>query len=478
MKAQIALYFLMLGTVQLGLLIGVYHYKKTQQILLRSEYWTYSLTINVLALYIFGAGIFFINDISKPQFNFTVANTLYYAASILQLLFCISLNTEINKSILRFSILGIVIFIPVFEYLRLNSDFETRTVFMCSITVLLYVGQIQQLITYKKRIASKQIECLKFATSLELFFALCRISIVILPTLTIHEVEQIPAILTFVTLTQFIMNTLSYIAIGGYWTETISIKNHQFQLENERINQLLTEQNKLIYSLSIANKTAATGALAASIAHELNQPLGASNLNIQLLQLNAENNNFDPSLFKEVLAALQNENNRASTIIKSLRSIFLNEQVEYETVPLQTIIDEVLTICRAEMNSNNIEFSYQARSGVSINCLSTQIKQVLLNLFNNSIDSLKQSDQINKKITLSINKADSNLQIGLCDNGIGITQDRRDDLFELLSSSKNTGMGLGLWLCRHIINHHGGTLDFIEVPQGALFRITIPAHQT
>lgn len=475
MKAQIAFYFLILGTVQLGLLIGVYHYKKTQQSLLKSEYWTFSLAINILALYLFAFGIFFIDDVSKPPFSFAVANTLFYIGSILQLLFCISLNSDITKLTLRLCAAAIVVFIPVFEYLRIYSDFETRTVFMCCLTALLYIGEIQQLIVYKKTIASKQIEYLKFATSVELMFAICRITVVIFPTLTIHEVEQIPAILTFVTLLQFVMNTLSYIAIGGYWTETISIKNHQFQLENERINQLLREQNKLIYSLSIANKTATTGALAASIAHELNQPLGASNLNIQLLQLNLEKNNFDTSLFKEVLAALQTENSRASTIIKSLRSIFLNEQVEDEKVQLQIIIEEVLTICRPDLEKHNIEFHLKANSAPSINCVPSQIKQVFLNLFNNSIDSLNKSNQPNKNITLSVHQEETNIQIDLFDNGIGISKEKQSELFELLSGPKTTGMGLGLWLSRHIITNHRGTLDFIEVPQGALFRIKIPS---
>ena len=156
---------------------------------------------------------------------------------------------------------------------------------------------------------------MKYATTLELLAALTRIAIFLVPAAQIREVEQIPAILTVVTIFQLVMNTLSYIAIGGYWTEKIAISNYQFHIENERINQLLKEQNKLIYSLSVANKTAATGALAASIAHELNQPLGSSNINIQLLKLKLDSGHLDPELLKEILISLQNDNTRASTTV-------------------------------------------------------------------------------------------------------------------------------------------------------------------
>ena len=85
---------------------------------------------------------------------------------------------------------------------------------------------------------------------------------------------------------------------------------------------LLDERDFMVGSLLKANKTAATGALSASIAHELNQPLGASNLNIQFLKMKLENGALNPELGKEILDSLEQDNMRAATIVKSLRSIF------------------------------------------------------------------------------------------------------------------------------------------------------------
>lgn len=93
--------------------------------------------------------------------------------------------------------------------------------------------------------------------------------------------------------------------------------------ENDRVTELLHEKEILIASLIKANKTATTGALSASLAHELNQPLGASNINIQFLRMKLGKNELNPEVEAEMLATLQSDNERASNIIQSLRSIFL-----------------------------------------------------------------------------------------------------------------------------------------------------------
>ena len=477
MKPQFALYFLIIGTIQLGLLLGIFHYQKTHLPLIKSRLWTLSLAVNVLALYTYGIGIFYIEDVSRPPFSFTIANTLFYAASLLQMLFCISLNAPLRKSANQLVALSIIVFLTLFEYLRNNSDFESRTILSATTAFLFYCIQIYALRIHKKTSSSLQINYLIYVSALELFLALSRTAIVSLPDASnnqIHQIQQVPVLLTFVTLFQLVMNTISYIAIGGYWTEKIAIANHQFDLENERIKQLLAEKNKLIYSLSVANRTAATGALAASIAHELNQPLGSSNLNIQLLRRKLESGDVDMHLSHEILEALQNDNSRASTIIQSLRSIFLEEEITYQQVSLKNLIDEVLNIIHPELNSRNIVFKLDLDSQIQIKCIAIQIKQVLLNIFNNAIYSLTSSKRKSKIIQLSATLDSSFIVIDIYDNGDGISNERSKELFELLSGSKKSGMGLGLWLSKHIISHHAGSIENVSTVEGALFRIKLP----
>ena len=138
------------------------------------------------------------------------------------------------------------------------------------------------------------------------------------------------------------MNTLAYIAIGGYWSERIALASAQSQNENEEIKSLLIERENLISNLLKANKTAATGALSASIAHELNQPLGASQLNIQFLQKKLSEGHLTTEQNQEILTALLADNQRATNIIQSLRSIFSDGKIGVERIDITDLVESVL----------------------------------------------------------------------------------------------------------------------------------------
>jgi len=130
MKLVLSLYFFMIAIVQFGILFGIYHYYQSQETIAPSRYWFKSLSLNAIALVLFGAGILIIKDISQPPFSFTIANTLFYASSVMQTLFCISLRKKIPKHIEIIFFSTIFIFVLFFEYLRQTSDFETRTIIM------------------------------------------------------------------------------------------------------------------------------------------------------------------------------------------------------------------------------------------------------------------------------------------------------------------------------------------------------------
>ena len=142
MKLLIALYFYILATIQLGLLLGVYHYYRSQNRVRPSPYWMWSLVVSVFALATFGTGILTIEDVAKPEFNFTIANSLFYVAAILQLLFCRSLNKPISQRLKYAFALSVLIFIPFFEWMRITGTFESRTSVICLITGSFFIWQI------------------------------------------------------------------------------------------------------------------------------------------------------------------------------------------------------------------------------------------------------------------------------------------------------------------------------------------------
>ena len=316
---------------------------------------------------------------------------------------------------------------------------------------------------------------MQFANFAEIFFALGRFIVLLALAFTIKQVEQIPQMLILFTIAQLVMSTLSYIAISGYWAEQITAANIRATNENLSTKKLLQERELLIASLLKANKTASTGALSASIAHELNQPLGATGLNIQFLQKKLSEGELTPTLQKEVLDSLLSDNQRAASIIRSLRSVFADEKLASVKVDIAQLIDLVLTIARPEIAKQNIQMVLRLEDNVFVTANKGELQQVLLNLINNAIDALKFSDQSNKQITIRGEHSSSGVQISIADNGSGIDAEVQTHMFELLSTTKGTGMGIGLWLCKHIVMRHGGSIWFeSSADTGTTFFVSLP----
>jgi signal transduction histidine kinase len=103
------------------------------------------------------------------------------------------------------------------------------------------------------------------------------------------------------------------------------------------------------------------------------------------------------------------------------------------------------------------------------------MQQIILNLVNNAVQALKSSGTINPLIVIDAIRKTGTTQISIRDNGPGISKENQANLFELLNSTKETGMGLGLWLCKHIITRYGGSIHYEDVPDGgARFVIQLP----
>lgn len=463
----------------MGLLFGIYHYYRSQNLVRPNIYWMSSLTCSILALTIFGGGILTIQDIANPEFNFTIANTFFYAAAVLQSLFCVSLNRENSKSLKIFLAISVALFFLIFEWLRNYSNFEVRTAFICVLTGMFYVWQIAEVRAKRKQSQSSQLVYMQYASTAELFFALGRFAIIVIGPLSIRQIEQIPQILILFTIAQLVMNTLSYIAIGSYWSEQIASSNYKSSQENQEIKALLQEREALIGSLLKANKTASTGALSAAIAHELNQPLGASSLNIQFLQKKLADGQLSPVLEKEILDTLLSDNQRAAGIIRSLRSIFSDEDVGSTKVDLGELIEAVLKIAKPEIASQAIQIILNVERQLMVQANRSEIQQVLLNLINNSIQALASSSQPAKQLTIESRRIAGDVLLTVADNGDGISESSQKHLFELLSSTKSSGMGLGLWLCKHIVTRHGGSIWFESNPGGgAMFMVRLPVDMS
>jgi signal transduction histidine kinase len=140
------------------------------------------------------------------------------------------------------------------------------------------------------------------------------------------------------------------------------------------------------------------------------------------------------------------------------------------------LITKVLNIVTPELRSKNIQIQLRVDEGLKIRVNSAEIEQVVLNLLNNAGQSLANSGTLLRRITIEATKVGKSIRLSIADNGAGVPVEFQPQLFELLSTTKQTGMGLGLWLCKHIVTRYGGSIHYEDaVDGGARFIVELPS---
>ena len=245
--------------------------------------------------------------------------------------------------------------------------------------------------------------------------------------------------------------------------------------ENVSIKKLLEERDSLISKLKKANKTAITGALSASIAHEINQPLTASNINVQFLKKKIDESQIDSALYREVLLAIEKDNNRIANIVKSLKSIFRENEATATLISVQSLVDKAVEFSQSELKAKTITLEKTLDEKLMVEVNASEIEQVILNLINNAIQALATVNKPNKVIIIRAFKEKGYACIAVSDNGMGVAKELLDGLFELLTTNKETGMGLGLWLSKHIVSRYDGKIYYKQIiGEGAQFVVELP----
>lgn len=469
MKYANEIFFLVLALVLWGLLYGSRFILSSDKDTQSKKLWLTALTLTASSFTLFALA----STISL--FLLTLANTAFVASFIYFGLFCRSLNASVPKNVNILVIAFLLCFAVLFEYLRQRGLFVERVGLISLIGVSCFIWELKELGRLKE-IGSTQLRFLVYTIAIELVLTFTRlVALFIDGGLSAPSLYQEGVMSASIRWAWLAISILSYVAVLGYWLEKLSIENIQVASENEKITGLLKEKERLIYGLMKANKTAATGALSASIAHELNQPLGASNLNIQFLKMNLEKGVINPELGKEVLDSLEEDNKRAAAIVKSLRSIFTEVDSNAKEVQLDGLIDRVLDIVKPELKSKNIQIQLQVDDGLLVRVNSSEIEQVILNLLNNAIQALANAGTLQRRIAINATKDEHFIHLSVSDNGAGVPIEFKSQLFELLSTTKQTGMGLGLWLCKHIVTRYGGSIRYEDaVGGGARFVVELP----
>jgi len=462
--------FLIFSLLMSGLFISAIPYFRKSKVSNFNNIWLLALGLNILAFLCFASA----STISP--FLLIIANTSFFAGYFFLGLFSRAINQGSTQFLTRVSPLLFLVFACVFEYLRQSSTFQFRVLFVVSVLMVCLVWILIELYSARKKTPYFQLDFLMFTTLAELLLGVIRLWMVLSSTTTgsINLYEE-PFASSIVRWLAVSFTVLSYVSILGFWAEILSQENSKNVEDNIRIKNLLTERESLIASLLKANKTAATGALSASIAHELNQPLGASNLNIQFLRRKLEGGSLSPEIGNEVLDALEFDNNRAATIVRSLRSIFAENHSQAEECDFADLISNVLDIVKPELKSKNIQIQLKMVEGLRVPMSSGEIGQVILNLLNNAIQSLEDAKISSRIIVIEIQRDGDFALFSIRDTGAGIPAEFQQNLFQLLNTTKQSGMGLGLWLCKHIITRYEGSIWYEDaVGGGAQFYFRLP----
>ena len=474
------IFFIAFSLIGLGLFLSALYQYRVSRASGLSIYWPLSVGIFALSSFSFGIALW------THQFFLTIANTSFIVSVFLLIFLYRSWNQRPFTKVQTLLLWLIPVFISIFyDHLRVTPDTFKHRVALITITQELFlIWQIWELRKYYKVDPTIVVKWLIFLTAFTLFGEILRtLWIIFGSTQTNFFLYAQDALALTLLWIGYGSTILVYVALGSFYLEKQIRKENQIANalkstteENKKITDLLKEKERLIYGLMKANKTAATGALSASIAHELNQPLGASNLNIQFLKMNLEKGVINPELGKEVLDSLEEDNKRAAAIVKSLRSIFTEVDSNAEEVQLGNLIDKVLEIVKPELKSKNIQIQLQVDDELLIKVNSSEIEQVILNLLNNAIQALGNSGTLQRRIVINAIKSGQLIRLSVSDNGAGVPVEFKSQLFELLSTTKQTGMGLGLWLCKHIVTRYGGSISYEdEIGGGARFVVELPS---
>jgi signal transduction histidine kinase len=221
---------------------------------------------------------------------------------------------------------------------------------------------------------------------------------------------------------------------------------------------------------------ATAGELTASIAHEINQPLGAILTNAETADAILNSPSPDISELKDIVKDILQDDRRAGEVIRRMRSLLKKAPFEVKNVDLNDLVRETVGFFSTLAIGRKFELiSMIAPDALPIVGDPIQLQQVLLNLVVNGVDAMKDTPSEDRTITVRTSRVENFAQLSVSDRGPGIPEDKLKEVFEPFFTSKAEGMGMGLSIARTIIEAHNGLIWAKNRDHGgATLRIRLP----
>ena len=231
--------------------------------------------------------------------------------------------------------------------------------------------------------------------------------------------------------------------------------------------------------LAHANRVAALGQLTASIAHEVNQPLSSAHNNAGAALNFLDSRPPNLGELREALCCVVNDTDRAGDVIKRIRALVKKAPPRTERLDMNEAIRDVIVITRGEAAKNRISVEVQLEEpSPQIRGDRVQLQQVILNLIINAIEAMSGMDAPRELLIKTARSEADGVLVVVQDTGPGVAPETLSRAFEAFYTTKPEGLGIGLSICRSIVEAHGGRLwANPNVPRGAIFQFTLPDRQ-
>jgi len=248
-------------------------------------------------------------------------------------------------------------------------------------------------------------------------------------------------------------------------------------LREHRRRQLAEVQSRQrMAELAHVNRFSTAGELTASIAHEINQPLGSILTNAETAQEILKSPSPDIAELNEIVVDILQDDRRASEVIRRMRSLLKKAPFELKNFDLNDVVRETLGFFSSLAVGRKLELiSAITPEALPVLGDRVQLQQVILNLVMNGIEAMRDTPAENRVISIRTSRVENFAQLSVSDRGSGIPEDKLNEVFEPFFTSKAEGMGMGLSIARTIIEAHHGLISARNRDRGgASFRIRLP----
>ncbi len=250
----------------------------------------------------------------------------------------------------------------------------------------------------------------------------------------------------------------------------VQVEDHTARLEAEE------EANQLRERLAHVGRLSTLGEMAAGIAHEINQPLTAITIYARACQrMIRAGKTAEPQLV-EALDKVSAQAKRAGEVIRRLRSLIRKHDSHRESVDVNELVSDVVQLAETEARLRGVGVRVELEEpSFAVVADGVQIQQVVLNLLRNGMEAMEGSEGGGDLVLRTAVRAESEVEVAVTDRGTGVSEELEEQLFHPFVTTKDSGMGIGLSICRSIVESHGGKRWFTRnLDGGTTFRFTLP----